>query len=237
MPQVDQLLQKYPELYIIQMNESLVSLGGTIFVCRVANDFPVRHRYSVEIRIPLNTDQLPYVIDIGQHINNYQHYYSNGTLCLATDSQIRLRFIDGFDLIAWMEEFVETYFFSYEYYRCYGSFPFGDRAHGQRGVIQTYQDIFKTDDLRSTLKLMAHIMISPYRGHQLCPCASGKRVRDCHGPVILPFYSDARYRSILESDFINCINEPKEGGTSGANSNTAKRRYYASDTIFCPLLL
>ena len=53
----------------------------------------------------------PIIFDAGNAIDsNYSHQYKDGSLCLETDAAVRIRFIDGFDLVSWMQEFVEPYF-------------------------------------------------------------------------------------------------------------------------------
>lgn len=111
-----------------------------------------------KIVIPIESEKLPYVLDAGNHIDcNYPHRYLNGKLCLETDTSIRVRFVDGFSLEAWLEEFVEPYYFSYEFYQRYGEFPFGERGHDWKGIIQTYSDYFNEPDVVKTIRLMAFI--------------------------------------------------------------------------------
>ena len=133
---------------------------------------------------------------------NYPHRYLNGKLCLETDTSIRVRFVDGFSLEAWLEEFVEPYYFSYEFYQRYGEFPFGERGHDWKGIIQTYSDYFNEPDVVKTIRLMAFISDKKYRGHILCPCGSGRRLRSCHGPFIMKYCVDNRLRKIVRDDYL-----------------------------------
>ena len=106
------------------MDETQVVLTGPILVNRSSKGFQVCKEYSVKIVIPLESEELPYVLDAGNHIDsNYPHRYLSGKLCLETDANIKIRFIDGFFLEAWMIEYVEPYNFSYEFFQRYGEFP------------------------------------------------------------------------------------------------------------------
>ena len=105
-----------------------------------------------------------------------------------------------FNLIEWMDEFVEPYFVSYEYYQLYGEFPNGERQHGIIGVIESYQDFFHAQDLTETYRFMIHIRDNAYRGHHLCPCGSTLHLRSCHGKWMLPFYTDERIKNIMLND-------------------------------------
>lgn len=79
------------------MDETQVVLTGPILVNRSSKGFQVCKEYSVKIVIPLESEELPYVLDAGNHIDsNYPHRYLSGKLCLETDANIKIRFIDGF---------------------------------------------------------------------------------------------------------------------------------------------
>ena len=201
--QITRLLQGYPDLAVLQSDSTMVRLHGHVLVFRTHNDFTLRKIYALDIVIPVCSAELPYVIDTGRQISqDYHHYYPNGMLCLETDTRIRIRFVDGFDLTAWMLEFVEVYYFTYEYYERFGTFPFGERSHGILGIIQTYQDLLRTKEEVETYKLMHFIQDRAYRGHHPCPCDSGKSLRKCHGQAMLRFYKDIRIKKIMIDDLI-----------------------------------
>lgn len=208
--QVEELLHLYKELQLESVFESRISLKGRILINRNALGFKLYKSYYMEIIIPLESEKTPYVIDLGGHIeDNYPHKYSDGKLCLETDTQIRVRFLDGLSIIEWIEEYVEPYYFSYEYYQRYGRYPFGERSHGAVGLIETYSEFFKEKDLMKTVLLMKAIAASNYRGHALCPCGSGKKYRQCHGECTKRFYFDNRLNSMVKSDYYLLMEEVK----------------------------
>lgn len=200
--QVAALLELYTRLKIVDSSPTEIVVAGEITVHRSYKDFPVLETYSLELTILIGTEELPSVRDIGNHIDaNYPHKYMNGTLCLATNTEIRIRFIDGFDLCTWMKDFVEPYYYSYEYYQRYGCFPFGDRFHGEFGTLQTYADILGAKDIVTAYRMIKGILsITEYRGHHPCLCGSDKKMRACHGNRILQFFKDIRLMHILEKD-------------------------------------
>lgn len=207
-PQLNHLLQTYPELTVTHLDSKEVRLQGQIHIYRTANDFTVNNLYVISIIVPLNSNELPKIFDIAHQIRTtYPHRYPSGELCLATDTQMRIHFINGFNLVCWMENYVEPYFFSYEYYKRYQIFPFGDRAHGYRGILQTYQDLLKTKTEISAYNLIEYLANHPYRGHLYCPCGSERKIRNCHGTVLLQFYKNHHLMEIVKDDFIQCKNE------------------------------
>lgn len=200
--QVGSLIEVQPGLHIESETEEQIELTGEIFVNCKAKGFVLTDSYEVQIIIPLGSDKLPIIIDKGNQIaENYPHRYKSGELCLETDASIRIRFLDGFSLTSWMEEFVEPYYFSYEFYQRYGEFPFGERSHGMQGIIEAYQGFFQEADCRKVLALMKSVCEHTYRGHFLCPCGSGRRLRACHGPVIMKYYSDNRLKAMVRADY------------------------------------
>lgn len=200
--QVSNLLHRYNGLKIISIDEAEILLAGNILIDCTAKDYRLCKEYLIKVVIPLNSDELPYVFDDGNYIDhNYPHRYANGRLCLETDTAIRLRFIDGFSLDLWMSEYVETYFFSYEFYRRYGEYPFGERGHGFIGILQTYSDIFYEAESVKIIRLMRSISTQHYRGHAPCPCGSGKKLRACHGSFVMKFYTDERFKAIVKKDY------------------------------------
>jgi len=180
----------YPNIELINESDAEVRLRGSFTLHKEYGCFQVLDDYEIEIVIPIASPKLPYVIDVQKHINpDYQHYYTDGKLCLETDVKIISDFVDGFDLLRWMDKYVESYFFTYEYYMRFGEFPYGERSHGLDGVLESYQELLGAENLQETYDIMRFITTNCYRGHSLCPCQSGEKLRKCHGEKILPFYN------------------------------------------------
>ena len=77
--QIDHLLHIYDELNIEKILDTEIVLGGQILVNRTALDYQLYKKYQIRIIIPLNSDILPYVIDIGNQIEKgYPHRYPDG---------------------------------------------------------------------------------------------------------------------------------------------------------------
>lgn len=208
---IEELLMSYPHLELMEPEENSIRLHGTILVHRSVQDFTLRKEYLLDIIIPINSDKLPFVIDADRVIDpTYHHYYSNsGKLCLETDTAIHIRFLNGFNLLQWMDEFVEPYFVNYEYYRKYGTFPLGERSHSCIGVLETYQEMFHVQDIHTAFCIMSHVKNNNYDGHQLCPCGSKRFIRKCHSKWILPFYNNPHLNALLLSDLDAIIEEIK----------------------------
>lgn len=199
--QVNDLLSQYPQLTVAETDPNQIRLYGTINVNRSACNYFLRKDYLIEILLPVSATELPKVKSVDNSIDkSYPHQYKDGTLCLETDGTVKLRFIDNFNLIEWMDEYVEPYFFSYEYYSRFRCFPFGERSHGFAGIIESYQDKFNEKDFSKTYSLLEYAAKNIYHGHVSCPCGSGLCLRKCHGSFLFPYMTDIRKKRIIQED-------------------------------------
>ena len=95
--QVQSLLQCYKELKVV--TDSQIKLSGNIEINREWNDVRLNKDYSITIIIPIESNQVPYVIDAGNQIDSsYPHRYKDGGLCLEIDTAIKLKFLNGMTL-------------------------------------------------------------------------------------------------------------------------------------------
>lgn len=204
---IEELLAEYPELHIENESEDDIKISGRISIHRSIKQFVLKKAYEIEIFVPKHEDMLPYVIDKGKAINiEYPHIYENGQLCIATDVDMQLAFSSDPSLVKWMKDFVEPYFVSYEYYERYGIYPLGERSHGADGIIQSYMDIFDVDE-RSAKQIIYFLSYKQYRGHQPCPCGSGKRMRTCHSKLLLQFFENPTLHEQVRTDCMKIVME------------------------------
>ncbi len=202
MQQVNNLLHIYDRLRVEKSLDTEIVLSGYILVNRTALGYHLYKEYEIRIVLPVNSDILPYVIDKGNQIDkSYPHRYVDGRLCLETDTAVRIRFINGFNLEVWMHDFVEPYYFSYEYYQRYGVFPFGERAHDIKGVLQTYGDYLDETDYVKIFRLVEFLQFGRYRGHLPCPCGSGRKMRSCHGQFLKELFACDEIKIIAQNDY------------------------------------
>lgn len=199
--QISSLLKNYPKLKVISKTTTKVVVAGKIQVTLFYNNFSLNKEYGIEISIPIDSFILPSVRETEHYISKkYPHRMNDNSLCLATESNIRFDFKNGFDIIKWMQNYVEVYFFSYEYYQRYECFPFGERSHGGLGIKEFYRDLFKVSDTNTAYSLMVFIAEKPYRGHQLCPCKSSLNIRNCHKSLILECKNDKFLLELIKKD-------------------------------------
>ena len=76
---------------------------------------------------------------------------------------------------------MHDYFVSQTYYEVHGEWPFGERSHGRLGVLEAYADLLEIVRDEETITAYLHLLSrQTIKGHTLCPCGSGRRLRQCH---------------------------------------------------------
>ncbi|MEM5491846.1 SEC-C domain-containing protein [Hoeflea sp. AS16] len=76
---------------------------------------------------------------------------------------------------------MQDYFISQTYFEANGMWPFGERSHGMLGVVEAYSDLLEVpQDAKIIVAYLNLLSLSQIKGHQLCPCGSGRRLRHCH---------------------------------------------------------
>lgn len=174
------LTKNYPKL---KYNDEKQEILGNIHIEYICNDEFIKGDF--EIKIKLFNEDLPKVWELSNKVrNNYQHLYEDRRLCLATDIEQRL-YLKKHTVIEWIKEYVEKYFVSYIYYKKYGVYPFGEHSHGEKGTYEFIKMHYKMDNLNDAKSIYEYICTKKYRGHLDCPCGSGKKLRNCHGNIIL----------------------------------------------------
>lgn len=87
---------------------------------------------------------------------------------------------------AFMDGPVHEYFLAQYVFEDTKEWRFGERAHYEEGMEEAYADALKGDvpiqDVRYGLYLLSQERL---KGHWLCPCGSGMKLRDCHRMELL----------------------------------------------------
>lgn len=211
---IHEIIDAYPSFQIEEESGEYIKLSGGLNVHRCFEQFVLNRTYEIDIFISEYEGKLPYVVDRGKVVDSeYPHIYSDGKLCLATDIDMQMAFDKDPSLVRWIKDFVEPYFVSYEYYKRYGMFPVGERAHGALGILQSYMEIFNVDLCRAK-QIILYLSCKSYRGNQSCPCGSGIRIRKCHGKVFLKFYNNPVLRDQVRADHLNILKRELQYGST-----------------------
>lgn len=129
---------------------------------------------------------------MGKSTDDLHIYSDNRGLCLSSTMELDRTFQEGFDLAVYIDEFLVPFLFEQTYYAQSktGEWPWGELAHGYRGLLQWLgrENDYSDHDVEATyLELMAQgdapearkALGVRSRGHTPCLCGSEKKTRDC----------------------------------------------------------
>lgn len=186
--QIDELMVHQPNLILSEDEEKFilkgqynydVSYDGTRYsnskdiVIHIYKDFP-----HSDIRL--------FVEDIP---SDMEHVNPDGSICLATLSEIRSFLKLNPTVLDFINKFFHSFFYSLEWFERYKQYPFGERSHGRKGILEYYLEKW---DVNEDIFFIIACMIwdRKYRGHIECLCGSGLKMRDCHGRYLIEIVSN-----------------------------------------------
>lgn len=169
-----------PELKITT-SDNHIELAGNLIVSGPKGPFD---SYEVLVGVPSGFPwNEPIVFETGNRIPRIadRHIFeSHGSCCLGVWEEWLLRSQDH-SAAAFLNGPLHDYFLSQSWYEAKGQWPFGDRSHGENGVVESFCDVLGVElskDLAVRyLKLLSRERL---KGHSFCPCGSGLRLRNCH---------------------------------------------------------
>lgn len=191
-----EFLKDYPGMAIGPSRGNDITING-IFKFRAAvMGLPeIEDSYSLSIAIPDKFPlQLPSVQEIGGKIPRDQKHHINpdDTLCLGSPLRLfkKLNNNNNPNVITFAEECLVPYLYAISYkIQNGGSFVFGELAHGQKGVIDDYVDLFGLQTREQVIYALRLLGVNKRLANkQVCPCKCGNRLGVCRFNKILNEY-------------------------------------------------
>jgi hypothetical protein len=207
-----ELKQVYPQLNLKEETDKIIIDGDITFKAKNDEDVTIIDDYSIRMYVDNDyPDILPSVYETSNKIpKNYNHFLSNGSLCLGVHSEIIRKFMSKPTLLFFMNTFVVNYLYAVSYFVKYRIMPFGERSH-KEGIYEYFMNFFDVDSKDKVLSLLEVICLKAYRGHLACPCGSGLNMRKCrHKELLLEAINSDYYLAYYQSDFLNLIKQEKE---------------------------
>jgi hypothetical protein len=183
---VDELLLRQPRLRIVPADADVVLAGTLEINAQIPGKAAITDNYQVELRIPQNfPGRIPLVFETGGRIPRAYHHLQNGSLCLGSETRLRLLLAEGMSLIGFVERCVIPYLYRYSYLKTHGEAPFGDLEHGAEGIREDLRLLFGVD-AKSAVSAFVHLvgMKKRHANKGACPCGSGRRLGRCHNRLI-----------------------------------------------------
>lgn len=211
------LAEAYPNLLLDNSEEQAVVRGVMTVVGEAGYsvDLLVPEGYPQDIPVQrCDPKEIPWDID--------RHVYPGGEACLCVPSEYRWHWPHESNLTDFLESLVRPFFVGQIYYQAHGCWPLGGaRSHGREGVIEAYRDIlnsFEPVTLATIRRAMALLVRkNDPKGHETCPCGSGKKLRHCHREPLAklrrqidPRHAMWDYRTLVPPE----DKRPKTGTTS-----------------------
>jgi len=184
-----------PGLYETERAEVQARFPGLHFLeednrVYVRGSFPVLFEgqaldhYSVELELARNHPAgLPIVRETGGRIPRHSDRHINadtGIACvLIPDERWRL-WPSGSSLLSFLTGPLHSFFLGQTMVEEGEPWPFGQWAHGAKGIFQFYRELLRTADLRVMIAYLDCLSAKKIKGHWPCDCKSGRKLRDCH---------------------------------------------------------
>lgn len=170
---------------------AVLEIGGHVFL---RGAFPVHDdfgseidRYDLDIVFPQNyPDQIPVVFAVDKRIEPIvqRHVFPRAKrACLCLPHEIPL-YLPKINFMGFWEKLLKYWLVGQASYDQTGRWPFPERAHDATAIHEGFSELLGISD-QISVKRFTHLLIrkSPAKGHEVCPCGSGKRLRSCHQEI------------------------------------------------------
>lgn len=187
-----------PSLLVAMQEETRATYPHLHFYVRrpmvyVTGSFPVHQDgveidlFQVEIQLPFDFPWgIPRVREVGRRIPRIadRHMYPDGTACLFVDEDWIIANPEGTDWLTFLNGPVRNFFIGQCLVEAGAGWPFGERSHGAKGILECYAGLTGTNDLRIAYNYLQTLSKKKVKGHWPCPCGSSMKIRDCHKQMI-----------------------------------------------------
>ncbi|HMM46132.1 MAG TPA: hypothetical protein PKE41_10965 [Candidatus Macondimonas sp.] len=167
-------------------NGADIRVQGTYLVFEngvVANPAGPISEFDIEIVLSARYPRCePRIFEVGGLIPREpdRHINPDGDCCVTVWEHWLLTARDR-SFAAYLNGPVNEFFLGQYWYEKTGTWPFGERPHGQEGLIEAYTDVLGIRPQKMELIYYLRLLSQDWpKGHWLCPCGSRKRLRYCH---------------------------------------------------------
>lgn len=157
--------------YFVFEREVVSAPGGPITTFEIEMELPNRYPgreprvFEIAGRIPRKPER---------HINPYGD-------CCITVWENWLVVAQDHSFTSYINGPLNEYFLGQFWFEQKGEWPFGERSHGEKGLIEAYADALGIANKKEVIEYHLKLLSRDWpKGHWLCPCGSGKILRQCH---------------------------------------------------------
>ncbi len=140
-----------------------------------------------------NDPKLP-IGDIDRHI------MKDGSACLGVYADIMTRWSLKPSIVTFLENFVAPFLVWQAYYDAHQKPPpWGERSHFAEGIKEYYAELLGMKKCRSVVEFMKLLARKNHpKGHEICPCASGNKLRNCHRDLLYSTRKKVAWQYVAE---------------------------------------
>lgn len=182
--QFDELVAAYSGLKLARKKASTFIVWGELSFEGEYEGATLNDNYKIQIVIGKDYPNAPPILkEVGGRIPEYFHAFVDGRKCLGAPEEIRRKFDREPTLLGFVDNLVVPYLYSYSYWAKNGEMPYGELAHGGEGILEHYAEYFQCGGNNRQIAALRFLYIlgdERIRGHERCPCGSGRPVRTCH---------------------------------------------------------
>lgn len=174
-----------PNLYAA-VNGADIRVWGTYVVFQngtVADPAGPISEFDIEMAIPARYPRRePRVFEVGGRIpRDLDHHINGDGDCCVTIWEHWSLTVTDYSFAAYLNGPINEFFLGQYWYELTGTWPFGERPHGQKGLIEAYANLLDIPPQKKDVIYYLRLLSQDWpKGHWLCPCGSHKRLRCCH---------------------------------------------------------
>ena len=182
---IRQFLNDYPGM-MISPSRSIDTLlkGYFSFSANPKGGSEIIDTYHLHVLIPqLFPKEIPKVTEIDLKIprDGKHHINPDGTLCLGSPLRLMQKVFERPNLVGFSELCLIPYLYAVSYkIRNEDSFPLGELAHGNQGIIEDYFDLFGLQNREQVIQTLNTLgMKKRVANKATCPCGCNRRLGKC----------------------------------------------------------
>lgn len=216
---LDDFLAAHPRIRIVELSDERITLVGEYHLkAQLAGSQLIDRTYRLKLVFPRDyPEKLPMVIDEEGYFprNQEYHIYDDGSFCLGSELKIKSVLSGDHSLSAFFDEVVDGFLYAVTHRIEHGNFPYGDLAHGEKGLVDDYGEMFGVSGKQAVMRALQALGKRKREANKLpCPCDCGLRLGRCDYRFRLnEFRNIARrrwFRQHLKEAF-HPIEKPKKG--------------------------
>ena len=174
-----------PKLSAVQDGNALIIEGEYVLVEKNGSATPAGPITAFDIRIVMGKRypiQEPKVFETAGRIPRSpdRHINDDGDCCVTVWEEWLTEAGDT-SFSAFLNGPLREFFLGQYWFEKTGKWPFGERSHYEKGLVEAYADVLGIPHKKQDVIYYLRILSQDWpKGHWLCPCGSGERIRHCH---------------------------------------------------------